>query len=515
MKCVSLLALTLSLTSAAIIPSPDAEPIKNNLEPRARGNRVGHPEYDPQEDPNYHRNGGDYGSGELLQMHREALARDRPPPEELRPRRVHFEPQRDEGADNDFSRQPNSANNRRQYNEENSYGAATAYRPSTHRSNSKREGQQKASRKVEATTRIPDLPFMGPFDLVLRAGIENKKTAGPKVSFITKGTLEGGPALPPVPISEVRGSTNVDAGIKISMGNFYTIIGAGKKVEINPKNPTPEPSPSPKVYETKRGERVYWDHGRLYRESDDSRINSQKVYNIPKRRRSSVLDDISGETTAPPNASSVDNLSADWQLYYAIWLELQHNATELIAPVINNLTADSNASCLYEMAWSIETQLTGAPNEVIGPYLYGLTNFDDYMDLWLLQHDFVLDTEGTVYLPDNVTLSNSTMYDAVYVIALNSWLQTTYTDTWNAAVQALNVTVPGSNYTMLENLVYFAAVITAPNRTDIIPPSFFQVQDWESHADASWFMGNLDFNGTATNGTATNGTATNGTAKRI
>jgi len=162
-------------------------------------------------------------------------------------------------------------------------------------------------------------------------------------------------------------------------------------------------------------------------------------------------------------------------------------------PVLHDLVNKSNTSYAYEMAWSIHSHLTGSPNEYTGPYMNGMASFDNFQDNWLLDHGFLLGSnDSTIYRPSNGTVSNDTLLAAGDMLALTDYLQSTYFDTWDAAVAAVNVSNPATSHTVLEDLVHYANVVTATNSTDILPDSFRNVDLSSAEGEARWFLDGMN-----------------------
>ena len=251
---------------------------------------------------------------------------------------------------------------------------------------------------------------------------------------------------------------------------------------------------------------VYVDsNGRLRSEETGDYIKdggTRTVYlnNGGGRRRSkrsaapaNVLGQIETTTNAPANDS--ESLSADWQSYYNIYTSLRTNATNLLMPIFENSVKESNTSYAYEMAWSIHSQLIGSPNEYQGGYYQnGLASFANFTDNWLLMAGYWLDSNGQNFLPQNSSIrtDNSTLLKTVQMLSANDYLEQTYYKTWNASVAALNVTQNGSPHTLLNDLVYYSAVVTSTNDTNVLSANFYQLNLPASEAEAAWFLDGLN-----------------------
>lgn len=477
MKPLYLLTATLSLTSASVIAHRSVEPLGNELQRRFRGNRPGDRGYDYHDDPEYHRNGGRYSSEELLAFDRRARRDQRQESEELRPRRDDRPP----------PPPPESS----------------SHRPAGSRPEERKKQNKQTRGFIEERT------LDNGDKLEFRLGRELPAASKPDVKFYVKagGEVKVGKDIFSGGRMDVESFEQ--AGARFRVGKYYADASYKFKQDLNPARPPPAPRPQP--VEPVPGRRnayyinghegrkpVYLDRdGRLRSEHSDRAIHGDRnVYlnnNGGQRKRSiSVLGNINDNINAPSNSST--SLGSEWQSYYAVYTELRSNATDLLMPIFKDLVDKSNTSYAYEMAWSIHSQLTGSPNQYNdGPYLYGMSSLDNFVDNWLLSAGFWIDKDdGTVHQPANGTISNDTLILAGHVIANNDWLQETYYETWDASVAALNVTQGGSPHTLLDDLDYYAAVVTATNRTDVLDQSFTTADFAAAEAEAKWFLDGLN-----------------------
>ena len=428
MKFLCLLTVTVSLTSGAIIPNLGVEPHANNLQRRKGGNVPGDRHYNPYHDPLHTSNGGRYSRKELEKQHTQAIAKTSRP--------LVAAPYR--GADG-YTRERDSTGSHHTFGIEgdkyDTYFRGGYFRP-------------------------PHAPLQGT-GLITQGSPRNVPFIG---EYLSPGTDAS--AAPPFQIGARFGSGPVYAEV------FHSFKRKPKLIDVR--------DPKPRTwYKTEHGELAYRDkYGDIRSVHDDYHLwGVKKLYKLPDKRsdvHDDALFDSDNTVSTTSNPSNPNALTqAEWQMYYYEFQRLQANATKLLAPILDNLIKKSNTTSAYEMAWSIETQLLGYPTILTGPYLNGLTNFEPFENTWLLQKGFVIDMDRNIFQPANQTLSNTTLLEAAQMLTVNEYFKFTYYDTWNASVKAVNVTSPGSNQTVLENLVYLASVITSTNDTTIVPQSFF------------------------------------------
>ena len=470
MKSLYLLTIVFSLTYASTVGHRRSHLHMNDLQRRVNDIRPGQEGYDYREDPRYWRNrqsgqSGGLSSEELIHEDRTARRNGRHEPDEFRPRR---EPP---------PKRPSTS---------------TRYRD---------DQDRRPTREEQVKTILRHVAKAKPAIVIGQQWPQPKQGISGYIKGGVSATVDGDTFAS-------RGivglATFESMGVKVAGGNCFVDVSANVKQNLNDPPPRP-PRPVEPIaglrdtyyMKTSDGDQrpVYLDHnGHFYSQNPgNKRIHGNPAVYLrnPGSKRSTVLATIETTTNAPDNSSV--SLSAVWQEYYNIYTGLRANATNLLMPVFNDLVSKSNTSYAYEMAWSIQSQLTGSPNEYLdGPYLNGLTNFDDFTDNWLLDAGFWLDGNGTIYVPGNNTISNDTLQLTAKMLTVNDWLKTTYYETWNASVAAINVTQAGSTHTLLEDLVYYAAVVTATNDTSIVSENFYTIDLPTAAEEAAWFLNGIN-----------------------
>lgn len=485
MKSLYVLTIALSLTQASILGPLSPESQGKSLVRRIGGewgNKPGERGYDYREDPNYRRNGGRYSSDELKNKDAYKRRDARDPPSSLQP-----------------AYEPSSSRSR----------PRTEY--ATQEIRPERQEQVKKTRKLSYT----DAKEYSNGDVWARE-------FGASLPFPKQGPagytkFVGGASVGPDILSggRVGVTTAQQAGTKFGLGPLFVDTSYTTSQNLNPApapreqvvdRPYSGAAPNSYYIHSRQGgnEPVYMSRDGILK-SENSRKpikdgHSRTVYlnNGGGRRRSkrspaNVLGQIETTTNAPANDS--ESLAADWQSYYTIYNSLRTNATNLLMPIFENLVKESNTSYAYEMAWSIHSQLTGSPNEYQGGYYQnGLANFANFTDNWLLMAGYWLDSNGQILLPQNSSIrtDNSTLLKTVQMLGANDYLEQTYYKTWNASVAALNVTQNGSPNTLLNDLVYYSAVVTSTNDTNVLSANFYQLDLPASEAEAAWFLDGLN-----------------------
>lgn len=87
-------------------------------------------------------------------------------------------------------------------------------------------------------------------------------------------------------------------------------------------------------------------------------------------KRTDVLAQISDGSGQP---SDPQDSTAIFQTYFALLHSTQAATGDVIAPILNNLTSQSNSTLIHQMALSIYYDLTGSTTQLVGPFNNGMS----------------------------------------------------------------------------------------------------------------------------------------------
>ena len=104
----------------------------------------------------------------------------------------------------------------------------------------------------------------------------------------------------------------------------------------------------------------------------------------PRHEKRDVMSSITtqeDEATFGVTNSSVDQ-SAEFQLYLAAYRTAQANISDLLFPIFDVVLNGTSSSLIYDLVWSVYSDLTGIGPVIVGPYSYGMHCFDWIEDLY-------------------------------------------------------------------------------------------------------------------------------------
>lgn len=140
------------------------------------------------------------------------------------------------------------------------------------------------------------------------------------------------------------------------------------------------------------------------------------------------------------------------------------NITNLLFPILNELFINTDDPMLYQMALSIYADITMAPQQIAGPFKYGMTAFTDIENFYLNQ------TNTTIY--SNGTIDTKNRPDISSLLTLHGAYEKLYLSTWDKAVNATNSTgLLSSLFTIFGYLLPADPSIASPGWLDT-PQSF-------------------------------------------
>ena len=175
-----------------------------------------------------------------------------------------------------------------------------------------------------------------------------------------------------------------------------------------------------------------------------------------------INSQISNQTT------TTTDLQQQYELNLLAYQTVSANATELLFPIIDSILASSNLTIIHDMAFSL-LQIVGTPQSLVGPFMYGTTDFDWFEDQ--ITHNM---TEEQKQNDPNIQL----MY------AQHGLLIELYEQAWANGTAAANATGYLSD---LETLA--SHLIT--NDTSVIPQAATTVVQDQNHEDIDYFYADL------------------------
>lgn len=212
--------------------------------------------------------------------------------------------------------------------------------------------------------------------------------------------------------------------------------------------------------------------------------NVQDIYNFmhpgmkfrPRKRnlqkRTSVLDEIEGSTS---KGNSTVSQTAEFQVYLNAYRTVQANISNLIFPFFDTVINGTNNSLIYDIVWSVYSDLTNSGPQIIGPFSYGRHCFD-----WM-EEAYLNSTRNSTssHTSSNSSANGTDVKDPVYqqMLATHYQLIEIYSYVWSNASAIANQTG------LLRDLVIFQKYLAPAD------PSIMS-QDWTSaqtNFDNSYF----------------------------
>ena len=191
-----------------------------------------------------------------------------------------------------------------------------------------------------------------------------------------------------------------------------------------------------------------------YQQNAKARRKRSKSRNLSHHtKRESPLDTIEQEEGGTLSGNQTSSQSAaEFELYLAAFQAARANASEIIMPIIQNMTAGTNSSLVFGAAWSLYSDLTFSSPYVIGPFTHGLDCLT-----WIEDNIFNITKYNT---SDPVQKRRQSQ-----ILALDQMLLDKYNEAWTSATAALNKTG------LLTNMMTLAEYLS-PVDTSVMPPGF-------------------------------------------
>ena len=194
--------------------------------------------------------------------------------------------------------------------------------------------------------------------------------------------------------------------------------------------------------------------------------NENPGYQRKAKRDMTQIADINSQIS--DQSTTTTDLQQQYELNLLAYQTVSANATDLLFPVIDSLLASSNLTIIHDMAFSL-LQIVGSPQSMVGPFMYGMTNFDWFEDQ--ITHNM---TDEQKQNDPNVQL----MY------AQDGLLIELYEQAWENATAAANATGYLSDLEALAN-----HLIT--NDTSVIPQAATTVVQDQYYEEIDYFYANL------------------------
>ena len=105
--------------------------------------------------------------------------------------------------------------------------------------------------------------------------------------------------------------------------------------------------------------------------------NEKPGYQRRVKRDINQISNINSQISDQKTTST--DLQQQYELNLLAYQTVSANATELLFPVIDQLLAKSNLTIIHDMAFSL-LQIVGSPQFMVGPFMYGTTDFDWFED---------------------------------------------------------------------------------------------------------------------------------------
>lgn len=165
---------------------------------------------------------------------------------------------------------------------------------------------------------------------------------------------------------------------------------------------------------------------------------------IERQKRSIDIEALMNGPAGTSVAATSQDSTAVFQQYLQTLHTVQSSVAALIAPVLNNLTSQSNSTLVHQMAQSIYYDLTGSTTVLVGPFNYGMS--------------FLGNITGTTGQGENNATSNATA-------EFEATIKNIYTSMWGQALTAANATgIYGQQ-------VYLAGCLST-NDSSVYPATF-------------------------------------------
>ncbi|KAL9101621.1 MAG: hypothetical protein Q9163_003140 [Psora crenata] len=209
----------------------------------------------------------------------------------------------------------------------------------------------------------------------------------------------------------------------------------------------------------------------IIEERDDSNQGEES-------RKRDVIDNINDEETNTTPESLVDR-QTQYQRFLSAYQEVQSNATDILIPILNDMVEGSSSSFVFDAAWSV-LQMTNPATFVIGPFMYGGNNYDDWEDEMIARAPktssggFDTTTQGRI--------------DAN--LAVNKVLIDLYNEAWTNGLAAVNATG------LLLDLANLGEYLSTDD-TAIVPESEFEVDNNINGTNDKYFLPDRNGNYTA------------------
>ena len=168
------------------------------------------------------------------------------------------------------------------------------------------------------------------------------------------------------------------------------------------------------------------------------RQNEKAQAQLPPEKRADVLGQISNGSGQP---SDPQNSAATFQSYFALLHSTQAATGALIAPILNNLTSESNSTLVHQMALSIYYDITGSTTQLIGPWNNGMS-----------------------FLSNDTTSNNITNSE------VGAQITKIYTSMWTQAIIAANSSGLWDQQVFLTQSLY-------TNDTSVVPAGFMDANN--------------------------------------
>ena len=146
--------------------------------------------------------------------------------------------------------------------------------------------------------------------------------------------------------------------------------------------------------------------------------------------------------------------TSEFQFYAKIYSEIQANVSDLLFPYFDTILNNTNSSLIYDLVWSVYSDLVADGPYLIGPYSNGMHCFD-----WI-EAQLLGDSTGT-----NVTYNET----VTNMLADHAVLIDIYTVVWGNATQIANQTGYLSEMDKLRTFLN-------PVNSSIIPASWNKTQ---------------------------------------
>ena len=193
------------------------------------------------------------------------------------------------------------------------------------------------------------------------------------------------------------------------------------------------------------------------------------------QKRQGVLDNLDASVS---KGNSTAARTAEFQLYLNAYRTVQANISDLLFPFFDAVLNGTNNSLIYDIVWSVYSDLTGLGPQIIGPFSYGMHCFD-----WM-EEAYLNSTRNTAnnissHTSSITSTNSSNVRDPMYqqMLATHYTLIEFYGYVWTNASAIANQTG------LLRDLVILSEYLTP------VHPSIMSA-DWtslQSQFDDSYF----------------------------